>query len=112
MISATQQDRHFTRVMDGHLPKAYRLSMPDNGLQAMGIYRDDELLVVPQRGYSQGDIVAVRIGGKIYVRRYFFDERYIFLETANSHYLRLSIELGAPGTQLLGCVTRVLPATA
>ena len=108
----TQQNIHFTRVMDGNLPKAYQLTMPDDGLESLGLYRGDELLVVPKQRYQPGDIVAVRVGEKIYVRRYFADKHYLFLEAANTAHLRISIERGTPGIQLLGCVTRVLPATA
>ena len=110
-MTGTQQNIQFTRVMDGHLPKAYRLTMPDDGLESLGIYRGDELLVVPQQHYQPGDIVAVRVGGRIYVRRFFSDEHFMFLETANASHLRVSIERGTPGIQVLGCVTRVLPAT-
>jgi SOS-response transcriptional repressor LexA len=102
----------FSRIMQDQLPKAYTLAMPDDGLDELGIVSGDALLVVPQHTYKNGDIVALRIGRRVYVRRYYATVDYFFLEAANGRYTRLSVARNSPGIQVLGCVTRVLPASA
>ncbi len=90
----------------------YRITMPDDGLRYLGIFRGDVLRATPQRRYCNGDIVAVRVGSRLYVRRAYNDGRYLLLEAENPGYLRLSIERDTPGIRLLGKITRALPATA
>ena len=92
--------------------RAHRFRMPDDALRHLGIFRGDALWAAPQKDYRDGDIIAVQIGTRIYVRQVYDGGKYLLLETGNPAYLRLSIERNAPGIRLLGKITRALPATA
>ncbi len=88
---------------------ADRLTLPveDNSMAGAGIHSGD--FVVVERGkFSEGDILAVQLGEKVVVRRYFRAARRIRLESAPPGRETIIIEANTPGVTILGRVVQIV----
>ncbi len=88
---------------------ADRLTLPveDNSMAGAGIQAGD-FVVVENGRYSEGDILAVQLGDKVVVRRYFRAARRIRLESAPPGRETIIIEADTPGVTILGRVVQVV----
>jgi len=86
----------------------FNLRAADDGLAEAGIYENDFLTVSQKAVLRNGDIAAVRLGHRIYIRKIFFDKKHIRLETASRQPTPLIVEENTPGFAVLGKVTTVI----
>ncbi len=80
----------------------------DDGLSAEGIFEGDYLTIDLKQKVSGGDICAVKLGDKVYIRKAFFKGNFIRLETADTVTAPLIFDSQTPGFELLGKVVSVI----
>ena len=76
----------------------------DKGMEPSGIYRGDYLTVLLHDKINDGEIAVVRLSDKIYVRRLFYVNGFIRLETSGENPNPLIVEPSAPGFEIIGKV--------
>lgn len=86
----------------------FNLSILDDSMKNCGILKGDLLTVNLKISIKNEDIVVVKIGERILVRKYFRQNNLIRLETADDYPSHLVIEPNTPGFQLLGKVVSVI----
>lgn len=80
----------------------------DNGLAGEGIFYGDFLTVDLNSKPKNGAIAAVKLGHKIYIRKTYFERRFIRLETADPTSSPLIVDPKTPGFELIGRVHTVI----
>lgn len=86
----------------------FNLSILDNAMKNCGILKGDLLSVNLNSTINNEDIIVVKIGERILVRKYFKNNNLIRLETADDYPSDLIIEPNTPGFQILGKVVSVI----
>ncbi|HHJ53116.1 MAG TPA: hypothetical protein ENJ89_07965 [Caldithrix abyssi] len=84
------------------------LRAADDGLIDDGILPGDFLTVDFQTLPASGEIGAVQLGERIYVRKIFFQKKLVRLETSSANPSPLIIDPELPGFQILGKVITVI----
>jgi|AVFP01.1.fsa_nt_gi SOS-response transcriptional repressor LexA len=104
-------NNHFSTSTTGHTllskDETIPVVMPDNAMQNAGIYPGDQLDVLAVQQFRNGDIVAVEISGKLFIRAIYVRNNFVMLEPAHPAFRRFSIEWGTPGIRFLGRVQRI-----
>ncbi len=90
-----------------HLPQRLTLLVTDDSMAGAGICHGDYVVVENGR-YEEGDILAVQLGDKIAVRRYFRAARRIRLESVPPGRETIIVEVDTPGVTILGRVVQVV----
>jgi SOS-response transcriptional repressor LexA len=80
----------------------------DHGLSDKGILHGDFLTVDLHAPLENGDICAVRLGHKTYIRKVYFEKNFIRFETDSSTTSPLIIDPQTPGFELIGKVSTVI----
>lgn len=80
----------------------------DNGLTEAGILYGDYLTVDLARKPRNGEIGAVKIGDRIYIRKIFYDRQFVRLETADGNSAPLIVDPKIPGFEILGKISTVI----
>jgi len=80
----------------------------DNGLIFTGILPGDYLTVDLRIRPSNGDIVALKLGGRLFVRKIYFDGRFLRMESDPERPAPFIIEQNAPGFELIGKVVNIV----
>ncbi len=80
----------------------------DNGLEGDGIFYGDYLTVTLGSKPRNGDITAVRLGEKVFVRKIFFTNNLIRLETTDPYNAPLIVDTKTPGFEIIGKVHTVI----
>lgn len=80
----------------------------DNGLTEAGILYGDYLTVDLGRKPRNGEIGAVKLGERIYIRKLFYDRQYVRLETADGGSTPLIVDAKTPGFEVLGKISTVI----
>ncbi len=88
--------------------KTISLQAADNALEHAGIYKDDFLTVSQNEKLKNGDIAVVKLGYRIYIRKIFFEQKHIRLETADRQPNPLIISMDTPGFEIIGKVVTVI----
>jgi len=88
-------------------PGTIALRALDDGLRSDGILRNDLLTIALKSRWRDGDIVAVRLGSRIYIRKIFRDRRHIRLESTEPSAATLVVEPDTPGFEIIGKVAAV-----
>ncbi len=86
----------------------FNLSILDNAMKNCGILEGDLLTVNLKAPILNQDIVVVKIGERVLVRKYFKNNKLIRLETDDDYPSDLIIEPDTPGFQILGKVVSVI----
>lgn len=84
------------------------LRAADDGLSAVGILQGDFLTIDMNSKPRNGDISAVRLGEKIFIRKTHFESGLIRLETTDPYDAPLIVDTKTPGFELLGKVHTVI----
>lgn len=79
----------------------------DDGLRSAGILKGDLLTIFLKVKMRDGDIAAVRLGSRIYVRKIYYDRQHIRLESSEPSAVTLVVEPKAPGFEVIGKVAAV-----
>jgi SOS-response transcriptional repressor LexA len=90
--------------------KSYSLTLKavDNGLISDGIYPDDYVTIVHNQTIKNGDISAVILGNRIYIRKLFREKKRFRLESSNPAVPQLIIEKNTPDFKIIGKVSTVI----
>jgi len=83
------------------------VSILDNAMKNSGILKGDLLTVDFNIQLKDNDIAVFKLGEKILVRKYFRQNNFFRLETADDYPSHLVIESNTPGFEILGKVTSV-----
>lgn len=88
--------------------KTITLRAADDGLEKTGIYRGDLLTISLKTTPVNHDIAAIRLGERIYIRRLFFQDKFIRLETDEVNNSPYIIDPKVPGFEIVGKVVTVV----
>jgi len=80
----------------------------DNGLAADGILRGDYLTVDLKARIQDGDIVAVKLGSRLFIRKKYAQKNLIRLETSGENNSPLIVDPKTPGFEIIGKVSAVI----
>jgi len=80
----------------------------DDGLLENGIFSGDFLTVDLDAKVKNGDIAAVKLGDKIYIRKTIFEKDYIRLEKGRSDNSPLIVDIKTPGFEIIGKIATVI----
>lgn len=97
-------------VMNERLEMADRFSMevPDSRMADAGICKGDYVVIQRRKNYRPGDLLAVKLGEKAFIRRYFPTANRIRLECATPDRQTMILDMDTPGFVILGCVVQVI----
>ena len=84
------------------------LRVMDDGMTGAGIFRGDFLTLDLGLKVSDNDIAAVQLGERIYIRRIFFEGKFIRLETDRPNTSPYIIDPKVPGFEIVGKVVTVV----
>ena len=90
--------------------ETFSIQVMDEGMELSGIYRGDFLTVLLHDTVNNGEIAVVRLSDKIYVRRLFYVNGFIRLETSPDSRNPLIIESATPGFEIIGKVLSLIRA--
>ncbi len=112
LLEAVRQDPRrslgeFVQNRPLHLPERLTLQVDDNSMAGADIHAGD-FVVVEAGKFVEGDILAVQLGEKIVIRRYFKTARRIRLESVPPGRETIIIEANTPGVRILGRVVQVV----
>ncbi len=88
--------------------RSITLRAMDNGLAGDGIFYGDFLTVDLASKTANGNIAAVKLGHKIYIRKTFFEHNFIRLETTDPGSSPLIVDPKTPGFEIIGRVHTVI----
>ncbi len=91
-----------------HLPDRFTLQVSDNRMEGADIREGDYVVVQQQPGYPEGCILAVQLGERQLVRRYFRAGGRIQLHCDPPSRQVLIVESHTPGFRILGQVVQVI----
>ncbi len=84
------------------------LLVEDNRMADAGIHKGDFVIVQARKRYHEGDVIAVKLGERIFIRRYFQSIRRIRLECNTPDRQSMILDENTPGFSILGSVTQVI----
>jgi repressor LexA len=87
--------------------KRITLKALDNAMRKAGIHEGDYINVDKNSKLKDGDIVVVKLGERIYIRKYYSERNFIRLETSENISSPLVIDRKTPGFALIGKVTSI-----
>ncbi len=90
--------------------QTFSIQVMDEGMESSGIYRGDYLTVLLRDKINSGEIAVVRLSDKIYVRRIYYANGYIRLETSAESRTPLIVESSTPGFEIIGKVISLVRA--
>lgn len=90
------------------IPDRFSMEVPDNRMSDAGIRKGDFVIVQKQRSYKTGDLLAVQLGDKAFIRRYFPSANRIRLECSAPEQHTMILDVDTPGFSILGCVLQVI----
>jgi SOS-response transcriptional repressor LexA len=81
------------------------LEVLDDAMYKAGIIKGDYLTIDLQSRLLDGDIIVVKLGERFFIRRFYLQQHFVRLETADEYPSSLVIEDNTPGFQIIGKVT-------
>ncbi len=91
-----------------HDQRTLTLRTLDNGLEGDGIFHGDYLTVNLNSKLRNSDIAAVRLGEKVIIRKIYFNNQFIRLETTDPFNAPLIVDSKTPGFEIIGKVHTVI----
>jgi SOS-response transcriptional repressor LexA len=97
-------------VVNERLEMSDRFSMevPDNRMADAGICKGDHVVIQKLKAYKSGDVLAVKLGDRAFIRRYFPTANRIRLECGSPQQQTMILDVDTPGFTILGCVVQVI----
>ena len=86
----------------------FSLVVPDNRMANSGICKGDTVIVHNTGQYHDNDVVAVKIGEKVLIRRYYSTDNRIRLEHNTPSRQTMILDRKTPGFAILGHVIQVI----
>ncbi len=80
----------------------------DNRMADAGICKGDYVVVQPRRHYQDGEVLVVRLGERVFVRRFFRCGRRIRLECNPPDRQTMILDETTPGFAIVGRVVQVV----
>ncbi len=82
----------------------------DDGLNGVGIYKNDFLTVQLNAPLANSDIAVIKLGPKIYIRKKILKKKRVRLETDSGTPTPFIIDRETPGFEIIGKVVTVIRA--
>ena len=79
----------------------------DNAMSKSGIIKGDFINIRKTKKINNADIVVIKLGNKIFIRKYYLQKNFIRLETSEEHHSPLVIDPKTPGFELIGKVISI-----
>lgn len=86
----------------------FSLSVENNEMAHSGIEEGDFVVVQRETTFYEGDIVALRTGGKTFIRRLFHSKKRLELKSDDEMKTAIIIDKDTPGFEILGRVIQVI----
>ncbi len=86
----------------------FSLLVDDNRMAAAGICKGDYAVIQKDTPIEEGDIIAIKLGNKTLVRRYFLADKRIRLECTTPNRQTMILDKNTPGFSILGTVVQVI----
>jgi SOS-response transcriptional repressor LexA len=87
----------------------FSMEVPDNRMEKAGICKGDHVVIQKRKSYRSGDVLALKLGDKAFIRRYFPGANHrIRLECGSPQQQTMILDSGTPGFSILGCVVQVI----
>jgi SOS-response transcriptional repressor LexA len=87
--------------------KSITLEVLDDAMQKAGILKGDFLTVKLDLKPQNGDLAVVKLGTKIFLRKFYRQNHLIRLETANDSVVPLVVDEKTPGFEIIGKVISI-----
>ena len=86
----------------------YSMQVDNERMAGCGIKTGDFVVIQPKNRYHDNDVVAVKVGDQVFLRRYFQNGNRIRLEGSNSRKQTMILDVDTPGFSVLGSVVQVI----
>ena len=90
------------------LTDRFSMTVPDNRMADVGICKGDYVVIQRRKKYLEGDVLAVRLGERVFIRRYFRSANRIRLECGTPDRQTMILDTDTPGFSILGNVVQVI----
>ena len=90
------------------LTDRFSMAVPDNRMADVGICKGDYVVIQRRKKYLEGDVLAVRLGERVFIRRYFRSANRIRLECGTPDRQTMILDTDTPGFSILGNVVQVI----
>ncbi|RMG68061.1 MAG: hypothetical protein D6715_03335 [Calditrichaeota bacterium] len=88
--------------------RRFTLPVEDDTMRGAGLQRGDVAVVQPGKEYREGELLAICLGERVLIRRFFLNGKRVRLETDPPAGKTIIVELDTPGFQILGRVVQLL----
>ena len=90
--------------------QTFSIRVMDDGMESSWIFRGDYLTVLLHDKIKDGEIAVVRLNDKIYVRRLYYVNDFIRLETSGENPNPIIVESSMPDFEIIGKVLSLVRA--
>ncbi len=90
------------------LSDRFTINVEDNRMAEAGIHKGDFVVVQQKKNYPDGDIVVVKLGERMFIRRYFHSINRVRLECNTPDRQSMILDENTPGFSILGSVIQVI----
>ena len=108
MSSHSQEDYNLSELVSNFQNTdqySITLEVLDDAMHKAGILKGDYLTIDLQSQLHNGEIIVVKLGERFFIHRYFLQQNFVRLETADEYPSSLVVEENTPGFQIIGKVT-------
>ena len=86
----------------------FSMTVPDGRMADAGLCKGDHVIVQKKQHYDDGNVLAVKLGERIFIRRYFRSANRIRLECNTPDRQSMILDKKTPGFSILGNVIQVI----
>jgi SOS-response transcriptional repressor LexA len=84
------------------------LLVDDNGMESLGIYKGDHVVIKREYTFYEGDIIAIRFEGKNLIRRLSHTKKQVILKSDQEKQPAMVFEKNSTSLNILGRVLQVI----
>ena len=84
------------------------LRVEDNRMSGIGIRKGDNVVIEKRRHYVDTDVLAVQVGSRVFIRRFFRKGQRVRLECTSPQRQTMILDMATPGFAILGAVSQVI----
>ena len=97
-------------VINNHYDSSEKMSLrvEDNRMAGIGIRKGDNVIVEKKRHYVDSDVLAVQVGSRVFIRRFFRKGQRVRLECTSPERQTMILDMATPGFAILGSVSQVI----
>lgn len=108
--SGTRRQELGKMVINSRFESADRISLKveDNRMAGIGIRKGDNVIVEKRHHYADSDVLAVQVGSRVFIRKFFQKGRRIRLECTSPERQTMILDKETPGFAILGVISQVI----